>query len=122
MTTTTELFAVRRLRHARRLRLAIAAPARFLGRLAQAFRNRRDAALLGTLDDRMLSDIGLTRSDVRDAFAEPLWRDPTVVLARRMKERRMARRWSRLRLDSAPSIVPDGFVRPPTDRPARLTV
>ena len=32
-------------------------------------------------NDRMLSDIGLTRGDVADAYAEPLWRDPTALLA-----------------------------------------
>ena len=32
----------------------------------------------GGLDDRMLADIGLTRGDVRDAFSEPVWRDPTA--------------------------------------------
>jgi uncharacterized protein YjiS (DUF1127 family) len=105
--------------------MAVLAPGRGLARFAQALRNRRDAALRGALDDRLLADIGLTRSDVRDAYAEPLWRDPTAVLAERMKERRVARGrgWGRaLRLGSAPSIVPDGFVRPPTDRPARLSV
>ena len=38
--------------------------------------NRRDAAMLTGLDDRMLADIGLTRGP----FAMPIravWRDPT---------------------------------------------
>ena len=37
-------------------------------RLAQAYRNRNDASVLARLDDRMLADIGITRSDVRDAL------------------------------------------------------
>ena len=40
----------------------------------------------------MLADIGLTRGDLRDAFAEPPWRDPSDVLARRAAERRVSRR------------------------------
>ena len=41
---------------------------RHLMRLVQALKNRRKANLLTRLDDRMLADIGLTRSDVRDAY------------------------------------------------------
>ena len=40
---------------------------------------------LARADDRMLRDIGLTRSDLRDAAAEPLYRDPTAVLAGRVE-------------------------------------
>ena len=40
--------------------------------LIRAYRHRRDAEKLASLDDRMLADIGLTRGDLRDAFAEPL--------------------------------------------------
>jgi hypothetical protein len=39
----------------------------------------------------MLADIGLNRSDLRDAYAEPPWRDPSDVLARRAAERRLSR-------------------------------
>ena len=46
--------------------------------------------MLAGFDDRMLADIGLTRSDVRDAFAEPLWQDPTDLLRTRALERRRA--------------------------------
>ena len=47
--------------------------------------------MLAQFDDRMLSDIGLTRSDLRDAYSEPLWRDPTHILASRAHERRISR-------------------------------
>jgi uncharacterized protein YjiS (DUF1127 family) len=57
----------------------------------RAFQNRRSMDMLAGLDERMLRDIGLTRGDVRDAFAEPLWRDPTGVLVKRVRERRGAR-------------------------------
>ena len=76
---------------------------------AQMVKNRRDAVILAGLDDRMLSDIGLTRGDVRDAFSEPVWRDPTAILVSRAHERRVNRRASvglAPRAFHAPSIVP----------------
>jgi uncharacterized protein YjiS (DUF1127 family) len=72
-------------------RATIAAAARWIRQLVQAYRNRSKAATLAGFDDRMLADIGLTRSDVRDAFAEPLWQDPTELLRARALERRRAR-------------------------------
>src|SRR5437016_2939683 len=78
--------------------------------LAEMVKNRRDAVILAGLDDRMLSDIGLTRGDVRDAFSEPVWRDPTAILVNRAHERRVNRRRTGLGLSEkvfeAPSIVP----------------
>jgi uncharacterized protein YjiS (DUF1127 family) len=56
-----------------------------------AWSNRRSAGrYLSGMDDRMLSDIGLTRSDVRSAWSEPLWRDPTARLKLIAVERRAA--------------------------------
>lgn len=43
---------------------------------------------LANMDRRELADIGLNPSDVRDASALPLDRDPTELLARRAHERR----------------------------------
>src|SRR2546423_4364652 len=78
--------------------------------LSQMIKNRRDAVMLAGLDDHMLADIGLTRGDVRDAFSEPVWRDPTAILVSRAQERRVNRRRSVLGLSEkvfeAPSIVP----------------
>jgi uncharacterized protein YjiS (DUF1127 family) len=75
------------------------------------FKNRHDAVTLAGLDDRMLADIGLTRGDVRDAFSEPVWRDPTAILVSRAHERRINRRRMGLGLAEktfdAPSIVPE---------------
>lgn len=106
---------------------ALAFFGRALRLLARAAKNRRDAAFLANLDDRMLSDIGLTRSDLRDAYAEPLWCDPTSVLAIRAAERRANRRnfvfGVVTRAPISPSIVPDkGFKRPATHRHARYAL
>jgi len=94
--------------------------------LAHAWRHRNDAAMLAAFDDRMLADVGLTRADLNDALAEPLWRDPTSVLARRQCERRRARRAAVTALinEASPPLVPgpDIFVFPPRDPPARLTM
>ena len=60
---------------------SIAALAMGVWRLVVAIKHRRELAQLADRDDRMLADIGLTRSDLRDAYSEPLWRDPTSLLA-----------------------------------------
>ena len=43
---------------------------------------------LANMDRRQLADIGLSPSDVRDVSALPLDRDPSEILARRVRERR----------------------------------
>jgi uncharacterized protein YjiS (DUF1127 family) len=94
-------------------------------RIAIAYQNRAQATVLARLDDRMLADIGLSRSDVRDAFAEPLWHDPTVLLRTRALERRLSRHQislGRQRLPAPPLAPGESFRRPPTDRPARFSV
>lgn len=87
--------------------------------LSRALKHRRDAKLLAGMDNRMLADIGLTRSDLHDACAEPLWRDPTDVLADRARERRRYRSsgLAIARID-APALVPG---RPLTQRQTRRT-
>lgn len=68
---------------------AILSGVRRLRRVIRARRNRRDAHLLAALDRRMLADMGITRADVRDAFSEPFWEDPTALLRERALERRL---------------------------------
>jgi uncharacterized protein YjiS (DUF1127 family) len=88
----------------------------------QLVKNRHDATMLAGLDDRMLADIGLTRGDVRDAFSEPVWRDPTDLLVSRAHERRINRRRISVGLAEksfdAPLIVPSAAVHgaPVTNR------
>ncbi|MFG1423858.1 DUF1127 domain-containing protein [Roseixanthobacter liquoris] len=59
-------------------------------KMVRAIEHRRVVRALGALDDHMLRDIGLTRGDVRDAAAEPVWVDPSTLLVRRVVERRAA--------------------------------
>jgi uncharacterized protein YjiS (DUF1127 family) len=108
----------------RGLRTGAGLAGRGLRLLGHNLKNRRDAGRLAGLDDRMLADIGLTRSDLRDAYAEPLWHDPTDILARRAAERRSGRQRNaaacsresgrRSAADGAPSAR-----YPPINRPAR---
>jgi uncharacterized protein YjiS (DUF1127 family) len=105
---------------------ALGATARRVCRqLVEAWRRRNDAAVLASFDDYMLRDIGLTRGDLNDALAEPLWRDPTAVLVRRQSERRRAYRCRAAPialLHAGPSIVPDaGQGGHPRGRLARTT-
>jgi uncharacterized protein YjiS (DUF1127 family) len=55
--------------------------------LVTAARNRSAVKSLAELDDHALKDIGLTRSDVIGALAEPFYRDPSEVLWLRSGER-----------------------------------
>lgn len=57
---------------------------------ARAMERRQVMAELAGLDDHMLRDIGITRSDLRDASTSGLVQDPTRVLVLRATERRTA--------------------------------
>jgi uncharacterized protein YjiS (DUF1127 family) len=50
---------------------------RAVKRTFAALKSRHQVARLSDLDDRALKDIGLIRSDVYAALAEPLFRDPS---------------------------------------------
>jgi uncharacterized protein YjiS (DUF1127 family) len=69
----------------------LALVAYWLKALARARRHRRQASQLAGLDRRMLADIGISRADLRDAFSEPFWEDPTTLLRERAIERRLNR-------------------------------
>ena len=99
----------------RALLAVVALVTHWLKQLARARRNRREAQVLAGLDRHMLADIGITRGDVRDAFSEPFWDDPTALLHERVAERRLNRIALRVPYDR----VENGFHRPPTNRPAR---
>jgi len=84
----------------------------WLKELARIRRHRREAHVLAGLDRRMLADIGLTRADVRDAFSEPFWDDPTALLRERALERRLDHAVRRAEFNI-------GMRRLPVQRPAR---
>jgi uncharacterized protein YjiS (DUF1127 family) len=90
--------------------------------LARAIRNRREARVLAGLDRHMLADMGLTRSDVRDAFSSPLWEDPTTLLRQRAQDRRINRPPASHLPSQQPRFIEPGFHRPATNRAARHTV
>ena len=98
---------------------------RGLKQFAERMRNRRDITQLAAFDDRMLRDIGLTRNDVLDAFAEPLWRDPSDILAQRAAERRVMQQRAKpvcvtaIRPPSPLFAAPPVRCYPSADRPAR---
>jgi uncharacterized protein YjiS (DUF1127 family) len=99
---------------------ALLAPVVFSAKaVVRAMRNRQNANVLAGLDRHMLADIGLTRSDVHDAFAAPLWEDPTTLLNERAIERRMNRAVTRV-TRSVPND--NAFRAPATNRPARQAV
>ena len=114
--------------------IAAAAPARALASiltvlssllktLARIRRNRAQAHALAHLDGRMLADMGITRADLRDAFSEPFWEDPTVLLRERALERRLNRRGIGSVVGTVRPNTPDSeYRRPPLDRPARQTI
>jgi uncharacterized protein YjiS (DUF1127 family) len=69
-----------------------AAMPRWLNWLSAIWRHRRDLELLASFDDHMLADIGLMRTDLHQAMAQPRWHDPTALLSDRRRERRESRR------------------------------
>jgi uncharacterized protein YjiS (DUF1127 family) len=93
----------------------LAMVAHWLKAFARARRHRHEAIALAGLDRRMLADIGISRSDVRDAFSEPFWEDPTALL----RERAIERRWGHALMREE---AKQGFTRPSTGRPARHTI
>ena len=65
---------------------------RSLVNVTKALRHRREIRHLAEFDDRMLKDIGLTRSDVASALSEPLIRNPSWVLVRSAERHSRAER------------------------------
>jgi len=65
--------------------------ARRVGAIGRVIAGRRVLRELASFDDRMLRDIGVSRHDLRSAAAEPLYRDPTALLAGRVDESRHGR-------------------------------
>jgi uncharacterized protein YjiS (DUF1127 family) len=66
-----------------------------IGRILQVVANRRAVRRMTMLDDRLLADIGLSRTDVASALAQPVWVDPSRNLAETVEYRRRGRLWGR---------------------------
>jgi uncharacterized protein YjiS (DUF1127 family) len=81
----------------RALLALVALVASWLKRFSRARQNRRQATVLAGLDRHMLADIGITRADLRDAFSEPFWDDPTALLRERAPSR-----WRTVSVDRRP--------------------
>lgn len=65
---------------------------RFVVAFGKALMGRREVTQLLELDDRMLKDIGLSRSDVAGALASAWANDPSILLRLRSVERRALQR------------------------------
>jgi len=91
MTTKIPVLPIAASAVVRALLAALSFVTHWLKALSRARRHRREAAALASLDRRMLADIGLNRADLRDAFSEPFWQDPTALLCERAGERRSNR-------------------------------
>ncbi|MFO1184384.1 MAG: DUF1127 domain-containing protein [Bauldia sp.] len=63
-----------------------------VGAFFAAFRRRREVMSLLDMDDRMLRDIGLMRTDVTSALSGPPLADPSPQLVALATERRFAER------------------------------
>lgn len=63
-----------------------------VGDLLRILRHRRDVRHLLEMDERALKDIGVTRSDVLGALAQPVGIDPSIVLLVRSVEQRSRQR------------------------------
>ncbi len=70
-----------------------------------AMRNRRQARALLSMDDQMLRDIGITRSDVHSVLSGPLRHDPTRRLTVLAVERRSAARATARERIAAPDLL-----------------
>jgi uncharacterized protein YjiS (DUF1127 family) len=83
-------------------------------RLAASWRRRQDALMLARADDHVLADLGLSRSDVVDAFSGPPWEDPTIMLRSRALERRLSRH------HLTTGLLPPSVATLPPSRPSRF--
>lgn len=94
------------------LQRVFAAAGRGFLAFARGWESRRAMRDLGAFDERMLADIGLNRSDLRDALTGHPWSDATLLLTNRRRERKLARARAaasvRDEIFDAPSLVPHG--------------
>jgi uncharacterized protein YjiS (DUF1127 family) len=90
--TTHEITHAERPTVGERLQHVVAVSAARVAGVWRAVQNRRSVGRLAEWDDRMLSDIGLTRGDVHAALAGRVAEDPSARLEVLSSERRSAAR------------------------------
>jgi uncharacterized protein YjiS (DUF1127 family) len=73
-----------------------------LAGLARNLKHRAEVRQLAEFDDRMLKDIGLSRSDVEGALDHSVFENPSVLLVRSVERRSYATRM----VDQSPPIRP----------------
>jgi uncharacterized protein YjiS (DUF1127 family) len=66
---------------------AVGALFRQISHVLTVLEHRREVRHLAELDERILKDIGLSRSDVESALLEPVFRNPSVLLVRSVERR-----------------------------------
>jgi uncharacterized protein YjiS (DUF1127 family) len=79
-------------------------------RFVRARQRRRDLAMLLEMDNRLLTDIGLTRGEVRAAARTPWWHEPAALAdATRRRDEAMAgvKRQAALHVVRTRPIAPD---------------
>ena len=77
------------------------------GRIAQARRDRREIEMLLAADDRLLSDIGVTRADVSFAFGGGRKRSRWIAARDRDETREVSKReFEKLLQADSPSLAP----------------
>ena len=86
--TSSNLVPSGRFGPARRLLGSLGHAFRMIVAVLRAINHRRDVSRLLEMDDRALKDIGLVRSDVLGALAQPITKDPSTVLMVRSVEHR----------------------------------
>ena len=66
-----------------------------IGRFLEVRRGWREMTRLAQLDDRMLTDIGVSRGDLNWALMQPWGTDPSHALALKIERRKCAAQWAR---------------------------
>jgi uncharacterized protein YjiS (DUF1127 family) len=86
--TSSNLIPAGRLGLAHRMSASMLLALRMIAAFLRAIGHRREIGRLLEFDDRALHDIGLARTEVLGALAQPWTRDPSAVLLVRSIERR----------------------------------
>jgi uncharacterized protein YjiS (DUF1127 family) len=84
-----------RLIRSRAIGTAAAAVVQAVRRIVVAIKHRRELTRLAESDDRMLADIGLSRSELDAVLSRTFWQDPTSILERHGRHLNILERYGR---------------------------